>query len=408
MAASKRLFVHTPMSSIRSALRDAELRASDARQQLESARAEGHALAVELRATRESHRDQMLRVCKEHETRIREHVDRLFVDDSLPTSPGRTFAVGLREVGTGAVSPVLVSPIASAIGKLAQQWHTYFTPGNKNTREEMRTSVTGGSDQVDIFPGGSGGTRGVSTNKVDSDRQLLASVFLQKIATRLDAECSRAIRYARALEHELRGVQQEAVDNAAALEEARMEVARLSARTSVAEAAINAITGIIPDAADRCFVTVHGDRSATFNAPGHGAGKTTLDGAVGGAGGVSRTWRGSCTVAATSLLEKRHAAAVEDLIATSAARAAAEAGEATAMARAEAAEAEAVGLRAKADVVSAELERRKESALDGVTADVTEWRREIRNELGQWWRNDLVGVDEMQMIFKSHLGFLYV
>ncbi|CAM9788122.1 unnamed protein product [Scytosiphon promiscuus] len=85
---------------------------------------------------------------------------------------------------------------------------------------------------------------------------------------------------------------------------------------------------------------------------------------------------------------------MEDLVTSGAARAAALAGEASANARAEAAEATAKGALAAADLLAAELERHKALASDEAAATAAEWRREIREELGRWWRDDLLALHD--------------
>ena len=431
----------------RGALRDAELGADDARQRLASARAEGHALAVELRASRERHRDEIRNLTEAHDARVKEAADRLLdVDDgicgacSVAPPPGEGGGgvegggggLGLRGAkrGGGAVAAAAAaapaataaaaaaaltcSPVAAAIAKLAAQWRAFAWQetdanntaaagsgsGSGHRSKSSRRNNNSGTKRGDGGGGiGQGGGQRISI----SERQLLATTaFLQQTATRLDAECSRAGRRARAAEWELSGARRAQLDAAAALEEAREEVCRLSARTAATESALAAAAASAAThkhhpgahAGHHVAVSSYPGPSSSNQAPGGGEWASNGHFGDGGGGGFEAwtgTGRGSYyTVAAVSLLEKRFAAAVEDLVALGAAAAAARAGEAAADARAEEAEARATNARADADVLAAELERHKAAAADEAAARAAEWRREIRAELGRWWQDDLV------------------
>lgn len=392
----------------RRTLRDAELGADDACQRLVSSRAECHALAVELRENRQQHREEVLRLSEAHDARIKECADRLSLDGaSLPQPPlGGHGTKGRRRGATATVAAsVASSPVAAAIAELAAQWRAFVSNGvgdeyendgnNKSRRRQQRTSVSpdvAGSNGGGYRPGNemaapSGG--GSSKGTIISERQLTATTtFLQETAVRLDTECSRAVRRARALEWELAGARRGQLDATTALEEAREEVCRLSARAAVAEASVTAAAAV-PSAGKPSYAGDLAESSSSSAMPGSGGcGEIRFGGDNAGEEAATGTGRWSYyTIAAVSLLEKRFAAAVEDLVAAGAARAAAVAGEAAANARADAAEATVRESLARADLLTADLERHKVSTTDGAAA---EWRREIRAELGRWWKDDLV------------------
>eukprot|EP00903_Cladosiphon_okamuranus_P006177 g6074.t1 len=442
-------------SKLRSALRDAELGADDARQRLASARAEGHALAVELKASREKHREEVRRLLEAHDARVKEVADRFIVVDggaSVPPLAGADggLVLGLRGARRGgpvaaattaptaaAAAALTSSPVAAAIAELAAQWRAFVwretnvneeggggdnghrressrrgghrtssssaaaaTTTGQRFQEETALDARGNHTNRNIYKRGGGGAGGRGGQRTFiSERQLLATTtFLQETAARLDSECSRAVRRARAAEWELSGARRARLDATAALEEAREEVCRLSARTAAAESALAAATenqylgahagGGGHLSGSSC--SVPDDSGATCGGQRNGASSCNF-----GGGGGGEACRGAApgsyyTVAAVSLLEKRFAAAVEDLVALGAAAAAARVGEAAANARAEEAEARATGARADADVLAAELERHKAAAADGVATQAEEWRREIRAELGRWWQDDVL------------------
>ncbi|CBN80212.1 expressed unknown protein [Ectocarpus siliculosus] len=413
-------------SQLRRALRDAELGADDACQRLASSRAECHALAVELRENRQQHREEVLRLSEAHDARIKECADRLSLDGaSLPQPPLCGHGTrGRRRGATATVAAsVASSPVAAAIAELAAHWRAfvsngmgddYENDGNNKSRRRRRRQRTSTSADV-IGPSGGGYRRGNETavpsgggggskGTVLSERQLTATAtFLQETAVRLDTECSRAVRRARALEWELAGARRGQLDATTALEEAREEVCRLSARAAVAEASVAAASAAAaaaaaPPAGKPSYADQLAESSSSSAMPGSGGGSggggIRFGGGDAGEEASTRTGRWSYyTVAAVSLLEKRFAAAVEDLVAAGAARAAAVAGEAAANARADAAEAAAREPLARADLLAADLERHKVSATmeqDGAAA--AEWRREIRAELGRWWKDDLLAL----------------
>lgn len=339
------------------------------------------------------------------------------------------------------------SPVAAAIAELAAQWRAFawqeaegadYVHHSKSSRRRQRASTTaadvsgtcrhhlgqraapasGSSSLIGSHRGREEGQR----QTIISERQLLATTtFLQETATRIDAECSRAVRRARAMEWELARARRGQIDATTALEEAREEACRLSARAAAAEAAV---TAALPATSSKpsYFVTAapyagHPAAPSSYSVPessrgggggggGGGAGRNTNNTKLGvdsftdsrGCSSGEEAWKGARTttphyymVAAVSLLEKRFAAAVEDLTALRATSAAALAGESAADARAERAEAMAAVARADADVLAADLERHKVSVSERAAAEVTEWRREIRVELGRWWQDDLVG-----------------
>ncbi|CAN0294336.1 unnamed protein product, partial [Ectocarpus sp. 12 AP-2014] len=407
-------------SQLRRALRDAELGADDACQRLASSRAECHALAVELRENRQQHREEVLRLSEAHDARIKECADRLSLDGaSLPQPPLGGHGTRGRRRGANAtvVASVASSPVAAAIAELAAQWRAfvsngmgddYENDGNNKSRRRRRQRTLASADVAGpsgggyrrgietVVPGGGGGSKGT----VVSERQLTATaMFLQETAVRLDTECSRAVRRARALEWELAGARRGQLDATTALEEAREEVCRLSARAAVAEASVAAASpsaAAVPPAGQLSYAGHLAESSSSSAMPGTGGGGS---GGIrfGGddAGEEASTGTGRCsyyTVAAVSLLEKRFAAAVEDLVAAGAARAAAVAGEAAANARADAAEAGARKSLARADLLAADLERHKVSATMRHNEATAEWRREIQAELGRWWQDDLLAL----------------
>lgn len=367
----------------RSALRDAELGADDVQQRLSSARAEGNALAAELQTSRERHRDDVARLSKEHDTRIKECADRLFVG----ASPSQLYGPVFEEEGGAVRKTILVSPVVSAISELAAQWRTWVATEDEKHRYRRRSTAVAQArrcpeNKPDSGLGDGGGSY---------EQHQLVTAFLRETATRLDAECSRAVRHARALEWELRGARQEALDAKITLEEVRTEAARLSARTAAAEAAVAAASfDITPPG--RSYSTLPADPAASSLPDSSGGVRFgfSITGSGGGGGGRGEVCRGMYTVAVVSLLEKRLAAALQDLVSSRAAKSAAEAGESAATARAEAAEAEATAARAAADVLSDELERHKSSVSSRMVEEAAGWRREIRSELGRWWQDDLV------------------
>lgn len=373
-----------PTMSLRRALRDAELGTVNARHRLQSAIDEGHALETELQTGRERHQGELTHLSDEHIARLNELAHRLCGFES--TSRSHSGAVE-GEPGASSTSMLTAaSPMAGAIAQLTEQWRSYVAnqemPLPRRSSRQSKSLKTD-SDDADI------------TNR--SERQRGVAAFIQETMVSLGNECSRAVRRARALEWELRGARQDARDRKTALDEARVERARLLARVTAAEAAVVASchvvtmassAGSVPAAdVDNSFCFADGSSGGTVFAVtslnrNNAAG--SWEGGVGGHG------PGTCTVAAFSLLEKRLAAAVEDLVAAEAARAAAEVGEMTATERAAAAEVEAAGARAAVDVLKAELERHKTMATDRVRADALEWRREIRADIGRWWHDDLV------------------
>lgn len=356
----------------------------DIQRRLQAVGAEAQALVVELQMCRERHRDEILRLSDNHDAKLKEYADRLSVDAPLPLPRGRLLAGG--GGGTGLTSTTVISPVASAIAELVGQWRTLFAQ-EKSKRRQRRAS-TAAVAQGRRLEDKSGGRR---EDEDTSEQQLHAAAFLQQTATRLDDECSRAVRHSRVLEWELRGARQGALDAKMAFEELRVEAARLSARAAAAEAAVAAGSFMTtPPAGNSSLSCVNPAATSVLGGNGHDRFGLSASGAD-----VGKVRTGSYTVAAVSLLEKRFAAAVEDLVASETAKAVAEAGEAAATARAEEAEAEAMGARATADVLGAELERHKASALDGVAAEAAEWRREIRSELGRWWQDELVGGERM-------------
>lgn len=323
----------------------------------------------------------MARLSEEHDTRIKECADRLFVG----ASPSHLYGPGLEE-GRGVVrKTTLVSPVVSAIADLAAQWCTWVATEDEKRRHRQKSTAAAQArrrpeDKTDGGLGDGGSYK----------QQQFVTAFLRETATRLDTECSRAVRHARALEWELRGARQEALDAKIRLEEVRTEAARLSARTAAAEAAVAAASfDIAPPA--KTYSTLPANPTAS-SLPDSSVGVRfgfSVTG-NGGGGGGGEMCQGMYTVAAVSLLEKRLTAALEDLVSSRAAKSAAEAGESAAADRAEAAEAEATGARAAADVLSDELERHKSSVSSRMVEEAAEWRREIRNELGRWWQDDLV------------------
>ncbi|CAM9536480.1 unnamed protein product [Ectocarpus fasciculatus] len=403
-------------SQLRRALRDAELGGDDACQRLASSRAECHALAVELRENRQQHREEVLRLSEAHDARIKECADRLSLDGASPLPQPPLGGHGTRGRRRGATATVAASvassPVAAAIAELAAQWRAFVSNGmgddyendgnNKNRRRRrQRTSASadvpgpsGGGyrpgNKTAVPSGGGGGSKGT----VISERQFTATAtFLQETAVRLDTECSRAVRRARALEWELAGARRGQLDAATALEEAREEVCRLSARAAVAEASVTA--AVLPAGKPSYAGHLAESSSSSAMPRSGGSGGVRFGGDGAGEGTSAGTGRWSYyTVAAVSLLEKRFAAAVEDLVAAEAAGAAAVAGEAAANARADAAEAAARESLTRADLLASDLERHKVSATDGAAADgaAAEWRREIRAELGRWWKDDLLAL----------------
>lgn len=379
----------------RGALRNAELGVKDAQRSLESARAEGHALSGELERCRERQRQEILRLSEKHDAGLKECADRLFAEAPiLKQSSDRIFGGGGGGRETAAVSAALrVSPVASAIAGLADKWESFVAREYRIKRCRIKCTFNAATARsVGRCPNEKAGGSRCGDGVADPKRQQLARTFLQEIATRLDAECSRAVRRARAFEWELRGSRQEALDASTALEEARVEVARLSARMTAAEAVVITAASSL---GNESLATGKNSADVMYSnlvAPGSvpGVGWSGASSSVGDGDGEV-WWTSSCTVAATFLLEKRLATAMEDLIATKVARAAAEEGEAAATSRAETAEARTMNARAATDVLGAELERHKSSASDELAAESTEWRREIRSELGRWWRDDLVG-----------------
>lgn len=352
-----------------------ELNADDGRRRLEAARAEGLALAVELQKSRERHRDEILRLVGEHDGRLKECANRLCADTAISQPRSRNLGQG----GTVTAAAALAPPVVSAINELTEQLRACVE--HEDRKQYHRRSPARDGRHL---KGKADSRRDGRGDRINFRQKLLVTNFLRDTATRLDAECSRAVRHARALEWELRGVRQEAADAAAALEEVRAECARLSVRAAVAEAAVVAAS---------CDIPATGSSSAGYPNPvassipesSSGGLKFVVSGVAAGGGE-----RGGCTIAAVSLLEKRFSAAVEDLVAAAAARSAAEAGESAATARAEAAEGEATSARATVDVLRADLERHKASVADKMTTEGSEWRREIRAELGRWWHDDLV------------------
>lgn len=369
----------------RSALRDAELRADDARLRLESARTDGASLAAELQKSRERHREEVLRLSDEHCTRLKESVERFCTDAVLQHPHDQALEKNCgKGKGKGGHVIGMKTPVVAAIHELAQLWRgrvkrrdieRHQKPGNHRSRRDSSTD-------------GAGGTSASRGNEVSPERHEIAAEFLVETAVRLEAECCGAIRHARALEWNLRLARRQVVDANVALEEAKVEGVRLSARAAAAEAAL--IPALHANSPAINLTSSLGDsnnlRSELQSYKRGVAGfNLSVDGGVGGNGSISST------VAAVWLLEKRHAAAIEDLVSSRVARRAAEVGEAVATARAHAAEAEAKSARAAADVMSGELERHKTELEDRTIAEASDWRREIREELRRWWRDDLVG-----------------
>lgn len=372
----------------RCALRDAELGADDARQKRQSATDEGLALEAELRQARDRYRDEVNRLSEGHVTRLKEFADRLSSDGSilLPMEQ-KTFA---SEAGAKTeMAATMASPLMRAIAQLAEQWRAYVKEGGVDNTLRKRPSSSGKGDHRSQRTGTDEGGAAV---RINCERQRAAVAFLQEMASRLDEECARAVRRARALEWELRGARQEALDSVVALEASRVERARLSARATLAEAAVAAASS---NSLSLSFTNSMAgpDNSLSFRTGSSGGGVFGLGAPTRGDSGGFGCRQGSYTAAAVFLLEKRLDAAMEDLVAARAARGAAEAGQAAAMARAEAAEAHAAGTLASADVLEAELERHKASVSHSLQSEALEWRREIRAELERWWQEDLVRDD---------------
>lgn len=376
---------------------------------------------AELQGARERHRDEIRQQSEGHDTRLREFADRASFTDTpslslLPRSSalgrdardvgdvgGRTSAVTAAAAAASAAATTL-TPVALAVVGLAEKWHTYAGRNNRGTRRSRSASTAAAAPTRGLAEPSSGAQRdndgGGGGGRVKSEGQLLVGSFLRETVVRLDAECARAVRHARVLEWELRGARQEAADAAAALEEARVDGARWSARTAVAEAALTAASHSV--AAGGANRQTYADPTASVVPPGSagddfnfnfGVNANSVPGGRTDGGGSTRSdavRQGTCTAASVSLLEKRLAAAMEDLVATGAARAAAEAGETLAAARAGAAEAEAMAARVAADMLGAELERHKASVSGAMATEAADWRREIRSELGRWWNDGLV------------------
>lgn len=347
-------------------------------------------LLGELQKTREHHRDEIRRLSDSHDTRLRECTDRVLADTSPLPRPALRREPG--DVGRSAVATAAttLTPVALAVVSLADKWRAYAGQHCGTRRGKSALAAAACSQhrsEAESFTGGqrNGGDKG----GIKSKGQLLVETFLRETVVRLDAECARAVRHARVLEWELHGARQEAVDVTAALEEARVEGARWSARVAVAEAALIAAS----QPAGGAHRTYADPTASAVAVAGGTAGDFNFGASVPGGRGGTRSGaapQGSCTAASVSLLEKRLAAAMGDLVVTGAARAAAEAGEAAATARAEEAQGEAMAARATADMLGAELERHKASVSGAMVAEATEWRREIRSELGRWWNDDLV------------------
>lgn len=373
-----------PTTSLRRALRDAELGAVNAQQRLQLALDEGHALETELQKGRERHRDELTRLSDEHIARLNELANRLCGFESTSRSHGGTVE---GEPGPSSASMLTASsPMAGAIAHLTEQWRSYVAnqekPSSRRPSSRSKSRKTD-SDHADIRNRG--------------ERQRGVAAFLQETMVNLSNECSRAVRRARALEWELRGARQDARDQKTALDEARVERARLLARMTAAEAAVVASSHVVTMASSAGTVPV-ADVDNSFCRANSSSGGAVFAvassdrGCAAGSreGGLGGHGPGSCTVAAFSLLEKRLQAAVEDLVTAEAARAAAEVGETAATERAAVTEVGAAGTRAAVDVLKAELERHKTMATEKVRADALEWRREIRVDIGRWWHDDLV------------------
>lgn len=331
---------------------------------------------------RERHRDEINRLSEGQVTRLKEIANRLCVYDATLPSPGLLAArEGEFEASTKAS---VASPVANAIVQLEEQWRAYVakakppSSSGESRKSRRREPHADGTD-----------------SRTGNERQGVAAAFLQEIATRLDNECARAVRHARALEWELRGVRRDMLDRANALEEARVERARLCARVTAAEVALVAASHTPTISLPTGNVSAAGVENSFYFAAGSSGGTAFAGGASarGSTPGSRQSGHGdgpgSATIAAFSLLEKRLTAALEDLVTAEAARAAAEASEIAATARAEAAEVEATGTRATADVLKVELERHKAAAVDKLRTEALEWRREIRAEIGRWWQDDL-------------------
>lgn len=337
------------------------------------ARVEGLALEAELHKAREQHRDEITRLSEGHATRLKEFSDRLCVDGAVPR------AVGLISEEAETAAKAMATPVACAIAQLVEEWRSYIAEDHEKCEGGRNSYATKAQRRRCLD----------TSNPTSSGHEQVVAEFLRETATRLDAKCCRAVRRARVLEWELCGVRQKATDASVALEEARVERARLSARAAAAEATVVACfspvgTVCVTDMASSSYM-------AGCNSGGDGFSRGILPGGFCGARATADAGRrGSCTAAAFSLLEKRLAAALEDLVAAGAARAAAEAGEATATARAEAAEVDATGKRMEADKIEADLERDKALALEGLRTEALEWRRQIRVDLGRWWQDELV------------------
>lgn len=352
---------------------------------LESARTDGASLAAELQKSRERHREEILRLSDEHCTRLKESAERFCTDAALQHPRDQALE---KKGGKGKGGQVVgtETPVVAAINELAQLWR-----GRVKRRDTERRQKRGNCrSSRDSSTDGAGGTPASRGNEVSPERHELAAEFLVETAVRLEAECCGAIRHARALEWELRLARRQAADANMALEEAKVESARSSARAAAAEAALIPALHVNPPA-----INLTGSLSDSNNL--HSELQSYKQGVAGFNlavdEGVGKNGNISSTVAAVWLLEKRHAAAIEDLVSSRVARRAAEVGEAVATARAHAAEAEAKSARAAADVMSRELERHKTELEDRVIGEVSDWRREIRDELRRWWRDDLVGTN---------------
>ncbi|CAM9228114.1 unnamed protein product [Choristocarpus tenellus] len=382
-------------SQLRRALADAEMRAVDSEQRLEQMRADVMALERRLGEERERCQLRGKALGEEHISRLKECADRLYgcepgnsVGGSVGTVPvpGRGDYGGDRG-GTGA------GPAAKQLaGLLAGWWNACHpqrrkrggVPAGLALNVQNVTEVEAGGDipERDL---GSISKRGVQGGRsgrgVDQDQGQISNharvrrefraleVYLQETVMRLDSEGLRAMQRSRALEWELRGVREDMLETTASLEEAQTETERLSARLAVAEAVAlaSSMTSVPASASSVGLVTAGG-----------GSAIPTPNGSS------------SNSVAAVSLLEKRLAAAMEDLVAYAGALAASLVEAKEQRSRADQAEEEASIARKQADVLGTEMTRNKVKATEQLQEEAAEWRRNLRAELGRWWQSELV------------------
>ncbi|CAN0456645.1 unnamed protein product, partial [Discosporangium mesarthrocarpum] len=365
---------------LRRALRDAEGGKADAEGRLERARAEGAALRRRLREERESHRQR-------EQEREREHMERLKASVSRLQSSGRS-----RQAWDGGKGPgrnrgrSRARARARARGRVRDEEGESSGTEERNkesedgtgsrqkaNRQEMPSRVHGGSRRMrDGVKSGSGQAHGRHIGTARS--RSLAAAYLRDTVCQLDSESFAAERRALALEWELRTAREEAIDATAAMEQARSEAARLSARLAVAEAAA---------------LAQHSAPSPSFPANTTGPPRVEEPSMGGGCFATTTTSNWSMTEAAVSLLEKRLAAALEDLVVAEGARAAAVRDAQEQRSRAKRAEGEVVTAQSFANTLQLEVARQKVEAAERVKEEALTWRRELRAEVEQWWGGEL-------------------